>query len=166
MIEDVTFERFLSICEFILLIEESSSADIFSSIEESNVCLSTLLFKGLEASILIVFCSSRLTGLIASMLSPIMHFSRLFWMVSCLASAAITEVVLKAVASSKAGSTFFIVLFIIKPFIFLTAANLESKMIFTKLLVDDGLKNIAEFALSRLSSYEQLIDKVLNVKNC
>jgi hypothetical protein len=33
-------------------------------------------------------------------------------------------------------------------------------MIVVKLLVDDGLKNIAEFIKSRLSSYEQLIDKV------
>jgi hypothetical protein len=40
------------------------------------------------------------------------------------------------------------------------AANLESHMIVVKLLVDDGLKNIAEFIKSRLSSYEQLIDKV------
>ena len=39
-------------------------------------------------------------------------------------------------------------------------------MIFSKLLVDDGLKNIAEFTESRLSSYEQLIDKVLIVFNC
>jgi len=57
------------------------------------------------------------------------------------------------------------VLFIIKPFIFLIAANLESQMIFSKLLVDDGLKNIAEFTESRLSSYEQLIDKLLLLIN-
>ncbi|WP_375276783.1 hypothetical protein, partial [Pseudoalteromonas marina] len=76
------------------------------------------------------------------------------------------DVVLKAVTSSKVDRPFFIVLFIIKPFIFLIAANLESQMIFSKLLVDDGLKNIAEFTESRLSSYEQLIDKVLIVFNC
>jgi len=90
-----------------------------------------------------------------------MHCSKFISVVWFFVSAAITEVVVKAVASSRTGSAFFIVLFIIKPFIFLIAANLESQMIVTKLLVDDGLQNIAEFIKSRLPSYEQLIDKVL-----